>query len=132
MATPKKVDAGGYILRPHLRTGLNPEKSVLPSMTQPEQLQPLERILSHRNQGIPVPVFNGVFSESDTPDLDKMDFVDIAQLRELTAEGIEASKEDLHAINVKMEHLRQEQYNLAQQRKQEEAQEKPPVSPKSA
>jgi len=125
--TKANSDAGGHFLRPKLRTGLNPEKSALPSMTQPEQLQPLERILSHRNQGIPVPYFNGVFSDEDTPDLQKMDFIDIAQLRETTTQGIEQANEDLHAINVQMEKLRQEAYNQAQ--KEQEEKEKPPVSP---
>lgn len=83
----------------------NSERSSLPSMTMPEQITPLERLLSHRNQGIPVPWFNGVFSEQDTPDLSKMDFIEIAQLKETTQEGIELAKQDLHAIEVQLQNL---------------------------
>jgi len=128
----KKEDNGAQTLRPKLRTGLYPEQNSLPSMTQPEQLQPLERILSHRNQGIPVPIFNGIFNDQDTPDIQKMDFIDIAQLREETTIGVQAAKEDLHAINVEMEKRRQDAYIRAQKQKEEENREKPEVSPKSA
>lgn len=89
----------------HFKRLGDPERSLLPSLTQPEQLTPLEKILSFRNQGIPVPTFHGVFSEIDTPDLYKMDFVEIAQLKDDTNASIAAAKEDLHAINVRMEEL---------------------------
>jgi len=98
--------ASGRLVRGRLlRVGENPEKSILPSMTEPEQLTSLDVILRHRLQGIPVPYFNGVFSDTDTPDLQKMDFIELAQLREQTAEGIEAAKQDLHALNKAMEDL---------------------------
>jgi len=88
-----------------VRTGLNPERSILPSLTEPEQVTPLELILNHRSRGIPVPIFNGVFSDQDTPDLMKMDFIEIAQLKETTLEGITQAKEDLHALTKRYEEL---------------------------
>lgn len=102
----------------------NPELSRQPDMTMPEQVTPLERILKHRMQGIPVPVFNGVFSEHETPDINKMDFIELAQLREETAQGIELAKQDFHALTKQMEEA------LKPIPKPEEVQEKPEVSPK--
>lgn len=83
------------------------EKSVGISMTRPESVQPLEVLLKHRATNVAVPYFNGVFTNQDTPDIFKMDFTDIAELRDTTAEGIEAAKEDLHALNKRYEELRQ-------------------------
>lgn len=77
-----------------------------PSMTRPDSVVPLEQLLNHRQKGIPIPYFNGVFSEEDTPDIQKMDFLEIAQLREDTAAGIEAAKEDYHALTKQMEELK--------------------------
>lgn len=99
------------VLEPRVRLRLNqlltsPERSgTQPSLAEPQQVVPLERLLQHRNKGIPVPVFNGVFSEQDTPDIQKLDFVEIALLKEQTTEGIQQSKEDLHALNKQYEQL---------------------------
>lgn len=88
-----------------LRTEVS-EVNELPSMTRPEQVRPLDVLLRHRAQGIPVPVFNGVFSDSDTPDISKMDFIEIAELREITAQNIELAKEDFHALTKRFEELK--------------------------
>lgn len=119
--------------RPRLRRNIlqdSPETShLLPTMAEPQQVVPLERLLNHRNHGIPVPVFNGVFSEEDTPDIQKMDFVDIAYLKEQTAEGIKQSQEDLHALNKQYEELLRDQAEKARRAKEEA--EKPKVSQNS-
>lgn len=79
------------------------------SLTEPLQVQPLEKLLAHRQQGAPVPYFNGVFTDRDTPDIFKMDAGEILLLREETAEGIRQAQEDLHAINKAYETLMEDQ-----------------------
>jgi len=75
-------------------------------MTRPEQVKSLDLLLQHRERGIPVPYFNGIFAEEDTPDIFKMDFVEIAELRDITAENIELAKEDYHALTKRYEELK--------------------------
>jgi len=124
----KRITEGAPTLPRLHQTGFDPEKSNQVSMTEPDQVHPLEKILTHRNRGIPVPVFNGVFSSEDTPDIQKLDFIEIAQLREETQAIKEAANEDLHALNKAHEALLQKQQDALRQ-KREEGQEKPQVSP---
>jgi len=105
----------------------SPERSILPSLTEPEQVTPLEKILQQRMQGIPVPYFNGVFSETDTPDLQKLDFIDIAKLRDETAEGIELAKQDYHALTKRLEEL----LHPVPDKEEVKKEEKPLVSPQT-
>lgn len=92
----------------HLLRKSQSEVNKLPSMTEPQQVKPLDRLLQDLASGIPVPQFHGVFSDQDTPDIDKLDFVAIAQLRDDTLEGIELAKEDYHNLTVRMEELKKQ------------------------
>jgi len=107
MKTNLTKKLGGARLFKHmLRTEVS-EVNRKPSMTEPDQVRPLDVLLKNRMKGIPVPFFNGVFSETDTPDISKLDFVEIAQLREDTAIGIDQAKEDYHALTKRMEEIKQ-------------------------
>lgn len=120
------------VLEPRVRLRFNqlhksPETSwTMPTMAEPQQVVPLDRLLNHRNQGIPVPVFNGIFNENDTDDLQKMDFVELAELREQTSDAISQAKEDIHAINKQYEQLLRDEAEKARRAKEET--EKPKVS----
>jgi len=68
-----------------------------PSMTESSGVKPLEQILKHRAQGVPVEVFRGEFSDSDYPDFNKMDFSEIANYRDNLDYEIEQLKLEHHA-----------------------------------
>lgn len=74
----------------------------MPSMTEPEQVKPLETLLKHRMQGIPIPTFNGSFHQEDLPNVFKMDFIEIAEAREQTQERIAQLQEDHHNLTVEL------------------------------
>lgn len=80
----------------------------LPSLTEAEQVQPLEKLLKHRMQGIPVPTFQGGYSDLDFPDFEKMDFSEIRELRELTKQEIEGLEEDFHRQTKALEKAQEE------------------------
>lgn len=77
-----------------LRTVGITEQDFGPSMTEAQQVKPLELILKHRLQGIPVEEFHGVYSNEDFHDFNKMDFSEIFEYREQLSEQILTMKED--------------------------------------
>lgn len=68
------------------------------SKTEAQQVKPLEVLLAHRMQGIPVHTFPGAFSDEDYPDFDKMDFDEIQRYRDELTEEIEDLHEKHHAF----------------------------------
>lgn len=85
------------------------------SKTEAQQVKPLEQLLAHRMQGIPVHEFHGAFSDEDYPDFDKMDFDEIERYREGLVEQISDLQEQHHA------------YTKAQEAKIEQAQKPKPT-----
>jgi len=76
------------------------------SVTQPDQVKHLDEILRRRQSGIHPEYFNGGYNSLDTADVQKMDFVELAQYREETKQHIQALNEDYHYLTHQLEEQR--------------------------
>lgn len=90
------------VFKPLLRTS-DEEITDAPSLTEQNQVKPLEVLLRHRMQGIPVDEFRGEYSDNDYPDLDKMDFEQQYDYRQGLADEIENIQEEIQRTNKAME-----------------------------
>lgn len=68
------------------------------SLTQPDQVKGLDLILQHRNQGIPSPMFNGVYlgEDSNPLELNKLDSCELLEFRLSLLDQIEELQKDFH------------------------------------
>lgn len=80
-------------------------------LTQPDQVKPLEMILKHQAQGIPVPQFNGVYLGDDKEPLElyKMDAIEINQFRAKLLDDMEVLEKDYHESTRKLAELEKQQ-----------------------
>lgn len=72
------------------------------SFTQPEQVRPLDQILRQRMAGIPVPDNGGAYSESDYPDFEFMDSLQILEYRDELADKMEGLKQEFDVATRKL------------------------------
>lgn len=70
------------------------EHNTMPSMTEANQVKPLDVLVRHLKEGRPVPQMAGDYSEIDTPDFFKMSFEEHAEYRESLADKIESLREE--------------------------------------
>lgn len=76
------------------------------SVTEPNQVQSLKEILVKRARGIHPTFFNGAYSEYDTEDIQKMDFIELRDYRERVAAHAQQLKDEYKALTNKMEQVR--------------------------
>jgi len=103
--TKKQTPLKGHVFHPMVRWyGITENHKNLVSKTEPDQVKPLELILKHRNQGIPSPVFNGVYLGEDNEPLElyKMDAVETLQFRQDLADKIDQLSDDYHVATRKL------------------------------
>lgn len=72
------------------------------SLTQPEQVRPLDQILRQRMAGIPVPDNGGAYSESDYPDFEFMDPLQILEYRDELSDKMEGLKQEFDVATRKL------------------------------
>lgn len=65
------------------------------SRTVPDMSMSLRELLEKHTRGFPVPQFQGVYSDEELPDLDRLDLTEIQEIREGVALGIEDLKLDI-------------------------------------
>jgi len=93
----------------HLILNLNPsisEVNLHPSLTEPNQVQDLKTLIIGRNRGIVPTFFNGKYSEFDTEDIQKMDFVQLRDYRDRVAAQSKQLEDEFKALTNQMEQTR--------------------------
>jgi len=79
-----------------------------PSMTEQGQVQDLATLIVSRNRGVNPIFFNGRYSQYDTADIQKLDFIELRELRDNVLEQQEILKADHHKLTVELEKKRKE------------------------
>ena len=79
-----------------------------PSMTEQGQVQDLATLIVSRNRGVNPIYFNGRYSQYDTADIQKLDFIELRELRDNILEQQEQLKADHHKLTVELEKKREE------------------------
>ena len=79
-----------------------------PSMTEQGQVQDLATLIVSRNRGVNPIYFNGRYSQYDTADIQKLDFIELRELRDNVLEQQEQLKADHHKLTVELEKKRKE------------------------
>lgn len=85
------------------------------SETVPQQSLQLSTLLQRNAQGIPIPVHQGAYNETDTPDLDKMSKTDIAQYRIDLALDMLDNEQKYHEATKALEQLKNEEIEALKQ-----------------
>lgn len=94
----------------HLILGLKDSESPSGvSLTEPNQVQSLSDLLVGRNRGIVPTFFNGTYSEYDTEDIQKMDFVELRDYRERVQAHAERLENEFKALTNQMEQRRNQE-----------------------
>jgi len=88
------------------RKPLGFETNTQPSMTEPNQVQDLKTLIIGRNRGIVPTFFNGKYSEYDTEDIQKMDFIELRDYRDRVAAQAEQLENEFKALTNQMEQVR--------------------------
>ena len=79
-----------------------------PSLTEQGQVQDLATLIVSRNRGVNPIFFNGRYSQYDTADIQKLDFIELRELRDNVLEQQEHFKADHHKLTVELEKKRKE------------------------
>lgn len=86
-----------------IRTSANaPEHLFYPtgqSMTVPNQVPDLRQMIHRKKTGMAVPVFDGIYSEEDYPEFEKMDVLEVLQYRNNLTEIIQEKERELHVTS---------------------------------
>ena len=78
------------------------------TMTEQGQVQDLATLIVSRNRGVNPIFFNGRYSQYDTADIQKLDFIELRELRDNVLEQQEQLKADHHKLTVELEKRRKE------------------------